>query len=197
MTFWDRMAGLYDLAETLNKKVYDEMLSITERMIPEYSTVLDVAAGTGELTMVACKKAERVVCSDLSLPMLRRARMKCRRKGYDNVIFDAGDINHLSYDDESFDVVIAGNVLHLIDDPKKGLDELYRVTKKGGKILVPTFTTSGATPLLKIYRLLGFNPSVEYTPFSYREMLMRNLGGDIRVKLIKGVIPCCYAVIRK
>lgn len=197
MTFWDKVAGIYDIAERLNGKVYSEMLSITERMVPEYAMVLDTASGTGMLSVAACKKAEMVVCTDLSLPMLKQAKINARKRGYDNIVFEARDIYCLPDEDETYDVTIAGNVLHLLDEPYKALDELYRVTKKGGKILLPTFMTGGGNHLTDIYKLIGFNPKKEYTPESYREMLLQYGVGDVRVKLIHGLIPCCYAVIRK
>ena len=64
MTFWDKVAGVYDIAESLNGKVYTEMCDITKQLIPEGAKVLDCAAGTGELTFAAAEKASSVLCTD-------------------------------------------------------------------------------------------------------------------------------------
>ena len=48
MDFWDRFAGVYDLAESINGSVYTEMRDITRRLIPAGAKVLDCGAGTGQ-----------------------------------------------------------------------------------------------------------------------------------------------------
>ena len=45
--FWDKIAGVYDLAESINGDVYHEMCAQTERLVPAGAKVLDCAAGTG------------------------------------------------------------------------------------------------------------------------------------------------------
>ena len=45
----------------------------------------------------------------------------------------------LPYPDERFDVVIAANVIHLLDEPEKALQELSRVCRPGGRIILPTY----------------------------------------------------------
>ena len=59
--FWDKIAGVYDLAESINGDVYHEMCAQTERLVPAGAKVLDCAAGTGELSLAAAKNAESVV----------------------------------------------------------------------------------------------------------------------------------------
>lgn len=201
MSFWDRVAGVYDFAEGLNGKVYNEMLEITRQLVPLHSRVLECAAGTGELSLAAAIKAKSVVCTDNSEKMLSVAKRKANKQGAYNITFEKQNIFALDHPDESFDAVIAGNVLHLLDDPENALAELWRVTKRGGRILLPTFMTrnksaaSGA--MLKLYTLLGYRASTEYTPRSYVFMLKSCALGKVKAKLIKGLMPCCYAVIVK
>lgn len=201
MDFWDRFARLYDAAEFLNGKVYREMVSITKRLVPRGAKVLECAGGTGELSLAAAEKADSVFCTDNSEKMLRVAEEKAKKRGITSISFGRQNIFKLDADDEAYDVVIAGNVLHLLDNPENAVRELYRVTKRDGKILLPTFVTracSGITSaMLDAYKLLGFNPSAEYTPRSYVFMLKGCNLGEVKAKLIKGTIPCCYAVIIK
>lgn len=197
MTFWDRIAGIYDIAEKLNGKVYRKLVSTTEELVPQGSVVLDVAAGTGELSFAAAKKAEKVTCTDLSMKMLEVAQRKANRKNIRNVDFDVRNIFELKDDDETYDVVMAGNVLHLLDEPEKAVKELWRVTKKGGKLLLPTFMIEKRSYLVEIYKKIGFKPATNYNPELYCKMLAEIGLGKVRVKNIKGLIPCCYAVIKK
>ena len=75
------------------------------------------------------------------------------------------------------------------------------MTKPGGRILLPTFVTRGSSRLsgamIGVYKKLGFDPSTEYTPRSYVFMLKSCGLGIVKAKLIKGTVPCCYAVITK
>ncbi len=206
MNFWDKVAGVYDAAQSVNGKVISEMTDMVTRLIPDGAKVLDCAAGTGMLTIAAAKKAESVLCTDMSEKMLAKAKRNVYRQGLDNVTFDKHNIFSLPEEDETFDAVIAGNVLHLILNPEKAVRELYRVTKKGGKLLLPTFVLGKfgsqkheliKNAGIKLYKLLGFNPSCDYTPSSYKEMLKGCGIGEVKTKLIRGMLPCCFAVIYK
>lgn len=198
MDFWDRFAGVYDLAESINGSVYTEMCDITRRLVPAGAKVLDCGAGTGELSLAASDNADSVLCTDLSKNMLKQAQRKARALGADNIEFAARNIFDLQDPDDTYDVVIAGNVLHLLTNPQGAVKEMYRVLKPGGKLLLPTFTNKNSTRLLiGIYKKLGFDPAANYSPSEYKKMLGDCGLGRVRTKLIKGLVPCCYAVIEK
>ena len=132
------------------------------------------------------------------MPMLKQARRKAKKLGIANVEFEVRDIFNLNDKDEAYDVVMAGNILHLLNQPEKALKELWRVTKRGGKLLLPTYMLgSKFSLLLKLYKMLGFNPSVNYTYETYGKMLTKCSLGKVRMKMIYGLLPCCYAVIEK
>lgn len=201
MDFWDKVARLYDAAEFLNGKVYREMVGLTKGLIKRGAKVLECAGGTGELSLAAAEKADFVFCTDNSEKMLDVAREKARKRGFENIKFGRQNIFKINTHDEEYDIVIAGNVLHLLDNPENAVRELYRVTKRGGRILLPTFVTRASSPLsgalLGVYKALGYDPSTEYTPRSYVFMLKSLNLGTVKAKLIKGMVPCCYAVIVK
>lgn len=198
MDFWDRFAGVYDLSESINGSVYTEMCDITRRLVPAGAKVLDCGAGTGELSLAASDNADSVLCTDLSKNMLKQAQRKAKALGADNIEFAARNIFDLQDPDDTYDVVIAGNVLHLLTNPQGAVKEMYRVLKPGGRLLLPTFTNKNSSRLLiGIYKKLGFDPAANYSPSEYKKMLEDCGLGRVRTKLIKGLVPCCYAVIEK
>ena len=69
--------------------------------------------------------------------MLKKAKKNCA--GSHNITFSIEDITALSFSDGSFDKVVAGNVIHLLDNPQTALDELNRVCKDGGMLIIPTY----------------------------------------------------------
>lgn len=197
MDFWDKVASIYDITQAVNGKVYRELCDTVTQLIPQSAKVLDTAAGTGALSVAAAKKAADVLCTDISLPMLDEAHKKAEKSGLHNIRFEARNIFHLEDEDETYDVVMAGNVLHLLEDPQAAVRELCRVTKKGGLIILPTFMLARDSVLIDLYKKVGFSPARNFSLSTYRSMLKQCDCGEVRARLIRGRIPCCLAVIKK
>ncbi len=94
-SFWDRVAWLYDLVERSNRAVNAAAAARAAELVPAGARVLDCAAGTGEFSLTAAERAGSVLCTDLSLPMLERARKKAQKKGLTNISFAQRDITAL------------------------------------------------------------------------------------------------------
>ena len=113
---------------------------LVDHAISESDEVLDCGSGTGTTGIMAAKKVGpkgKVTLFDLSDAMLAVAREKVARAGLERrVAFQTGDIVHLPFDGDRFDVVLSTYSLCPLYDPEKGALELYRVTKPGGKIAV-------------------------------------------------------------
>jgi ubiquinone/menaquinone biosynthesis C-methylase UbiE len=113
------------------------------RILVEYSVnegdeILDCGAGTGTTGIMAAKRAGaggKVTLFDLSEDMLSVAREKVLRENLqERVAFQTGDMVHLPFDDNNFDVVLSTYSLCPLYDPIKGALELYRATRPGGKL---------------------------------------------------------------
>ncbi len=117
--------------------------------------VLDVGVGTG-LELPMFNADVKLVGVDLSEPMLRRAKKRVARK---NLIQVAGlcvmDATRLAFASEHFDSVVAPYVLTVVPDPAATLDELARVVKVGGEIVLVNHVGAESGPIAWIERWLG------------------------------------------
>ena len=200
-SFWDRWAWFYDLAEWSNRSAYAGAARRAAELVPLGARVLDCAAGTGAFSLAVAKRAGSVLCADLSLPMLDRARKKAARQGLANITFAQRDITALSDPDGAFDAVIAANVLHLLPQPELAVRELWRVTAPGGQLILPTFLQGkvGAAygALIKIYQGVGFHYEHAFTLETYREFLERQALGPVTVEVIDGKVPEGIGILEK
>ena len=200
-TFWDRVAWLYDLMERSNRAVNAAAAARVAGLVPKGARVLDCAAGTGEFSLAAAERAETVLCTDLSLPMLDRARKKAKKRGLTNISFAQRDITALPDLDGTFEVVIAANVLHLLQKPENAVRELWRVTAPGGRLILPTYLlgqvgTAYGT-MIKIFQGVGFHYEHAFTSKTY-QMLLESLNlAPVLVEVIPGRVPEGIAVLEK
>lgn len=200
-TFWDRWAWFYDLAERSNRTVNAAAAARVAGLVPVGARVLDCAAGTGEFSLAAAKRAASVLCTDQSQPMLDRARKKAAKRGLTNISFAQRDVTALSDPDGSFDAVIAANVLHLLPEPETAVRELWRVTAPGGRLILPTYlqgkagTAYGA--MIKIYQGVGFHYEHAFTPETYRMFLERLNLAPVTLEVISGGVPEGIALLEK
>lgn len=135
---WDKVSSFYDLFEILyNGKVYNGLGKKVADLIERKDVVLECACGTGAISKYIAPKCRKLIATDFSSGMLRQTAKKCRK--YDNVIIKRADMTQLKCPDNSFDKIVAGNVIHLLSEPYAALKELERVCKPNGKIIIPTY----------------------------------------------------------
>jgi demethylmenaquinone methyltransferase/2-methoxy-6-polyprenyl-1,4-benzoquinol methylase len=111
------------------------------------STALDVATGTGDLAIELARRGAEVTGSDFAPAMLEIARRKAP-----GLSFEEGDALDLAYPDGSFDAVTVGFGARNFADLDRGLREMTRVTKPGGRVVVLEITTPEKPPLSWFFR---------------------------------------------
>jgi len=197
--FWNTISGIYDFVEnTFNGKVNKDIAQYVANLIDANDNVLECACGTGMFSLPIAKRCKRLTATDFADKMLRQARKKCN--DLPNVFFELADITSLNYEDETFDKVVAANVIHLLDNPAAAMSELMRVCKKGGVVVIPTYineSTKSASAAAKFFNMLGANFKHEFSSATYQEFF-KEMGYDVNeYYTAQGRMPCCAAVIRK
>ena len=198
--FWDRVAGVYDLfANHINRRANEALCAAVAEEIRPEDEVLECACGTGLLSGIIAERCRSLVATDLSERMLQVARRKFGSRP--NLTFRQGDILHIDFPDESFDAVVAANVIHLLKEPERALAELDRVCRKGGRLIIPTYmnrTYRGTTNSVSgAIGKAGADFKREFTPETYRRFFAAAGYTDARYTLCRGRIPCAVAVLQK
>ncbi len=119
-------------------KKYETELILNLLTPKEGEIILDAGCGTGIFTFDILSSGSKVIGLDLSLPMLRRAEKKL--EGYPFRIVLA-DMLNLPFSEGSFDKAVSVTALEFIEDGRTAVGELFRVTKRGGVVVVATLNS--------------------------------------------------------
>ena len=117
--------------------------------------ILDVATGTGDFAIEAFEgiRPERVVATDISEGMMDVGRAKVERLGYgDSIVFRKEDSLSFSFDDDAFDAITVAFGVRNFEDLDRGLSEMRRVLKPGGRLVILELTVPERFPYKQFYR---------------------------------------------
>ncbi|MEA2157144.1 MAG: demethylmenaquinone methyltransferase / 2-methoxy-6-polyprenyl,4-benzoquinol methylase [Solirubrobacteraceae bacterium] len=219
---FDRIAGSYDVMNSVMTAGLHHgwrRRAADLAQVGPGDRVLDVATGTGDLAFELARRVGpggAVVASDFSEEMLSRARAKASGDGA-SVTFEWGNALELPYADGEFAAVTVGFGARNFSDLDRGLAEMTRVVRPGGRVVVLEITTPTRPPLSTFYRLwfdrlvpvigrvAGDPAAYDYLPNSVkrfpgpRELAARMdaCGLDVRYILTAGGIIALHAGTRR
>ncbi len=198
--FWDKVAGIYDIfVNVINRKTHQKLKVIVSDLIGTNDNVLECACGTGMLSGVIASKCRQLTATDFSAEMLKKAEKNCA--AFRNITFSQADITSLTCPDNSFDKVVAGNVIHLLGDPLTALSELNRVCRDDGMLIIPTYMNKNSRGKTSGFAAAagkaGADFKRQFTPDSYKQFFLDAGYPDVQIILADGRIPCAVAVMRK
>ncbi len=199
--FWDWRARPFD-KQAQEDKENDRALERLVTYLSADDTVLDYGCATG---VVTCKIASRVVAAhgiDTSAGMIEVARENARDRRVPNVRFLQKAIFDDELERESYDVILAFNILHLLDDPRKAVRRASELLKPGG-LFVPVTPCLGmagwlARSLLPLIARVGILPYLRTFRVSDVEDMTRDGGFEIvESDVFEGAIPSSFVIARK
>ena len=191
--FWDKNAGRYDRFMRKDRAAYEVIYELI-RPIVRHKTVLELATGTGLIAKHIVNAAAHIEATDASPEMIAEAKRDNRSA---KLHFSVQDMFRLPYANQSFDVVIVSNALHIVPQPEKALQEIKRVLKDDGTLIAPTFTHAGNSFSGKVraffMKLAGFPLHSRWTSEEYLRFLRQN-GWTVRKSaVLKASFPLTYA----
>ncbi len=137
-------------------------------------TVLEVGPGNGTYTLASARRVGengRVVAVDIELKMIRLLRLNIQKVGVTNIESLVGDVHHLPFDDDLFDVVYMMTVVGEIPNPEGAIQEFYRVLSPSGNIVFTEMLVDPDYPrvksLIRMVKPAGFQLRKKIGHFFY------------------------------
>jgi ubiquinone/menaquinone biosynthesis C-methylase UbiE len=199
--FWNSFAKKYDRFILNNvSKTYEILCNNLVRDVSKTGQVLEIATGTGIIAIHLSMHVQSITAIDIAPEMISIAKEKCARQSIHNIDFRIGDSCNLEFPDNTFDTVIASNVLHLLFHPNRALQEMKRVLTSGGRIIIPTYC-HGADVKSRVISMLmglaGFKARTRWSLESFRAFVKENGLIVHNKEIIKDKIPLMYLIAAK
>ncbi|HET6514597.1 MAG TPA: class I SAM-dependent methyltransferase [Thermodesulfovibrionales bacterium] len=203
--YWGAFACTYDDgAEYVVGKALRQ--AILHRLSEErdLGDTVEFGCGTGYFTTALAVNAASLTATDLSDEMLAVARV--RLKDFSRVTISKTDCEGTPFTPESFDTVFMANVLHTIRNPRKALQESYRILKDGGLLLIVLYTDFGMSWFekmelaLRYFVTFGMPPPHGLKNYSPDELgsLVRSVGfNNVEIQLLGDKPKALYLRGRK
>lgn len=156
---FDDIAGKYDflnhsLSLGIDKSWRKKGILALKDLAPK--TILDIATGTGDLAIEACRllKPEKICGIDISEKMMAVGKGKIDRAGLAGIIdFDKQDCAGLQMENNSFDAAMVAFGIRNFEKLDRSLQEILRVLKPGGKLMILELTSPEFFPVKQAYQL--------------------------------------------
>lgn len=148
-SMFDDVAAKYDLMNTVltGGQVFSWRRTTTAAIAPKPGEkILDLAAGTGTSAAQYAKEGADVVALDFSAGMIEEGKRR-----YPHLEFVQGDAMNLPFDDNTFDAVTISYGIRNVNDPHRALEEMYRVVKPGGRLVVAEFSSPSNAVFRQLY----------------------------------------------
>jgi demethylmenaquinone methyltransferase/2-methoxy-6-polyprenyl-1,4-benzoquinol methylase len=154
---FNNISGTYDFLNhflSLGIDIIWRKRAIRELKTIQPKTMLDVATGTGDFAFEAIKilKPEKIIGVDISSGMLEVAKKKINERNLEAVYsVQIGDSEKLNFKDDCFDAITVAYGVRNYEHLEKGLSDMYRVLRPGGKMVVLEFSKPQTFPVKQLY----------------------------------------------
>lgn len=190
--FWDRISKNYDKRAN-NDKTYKKTLEITKKHLKDSDIVLDYACATGLYSIELAGNVKEIHGIDISSNMIETAKRKAEK----NVNFAKATIFE-KYKKETFNVILAFNILHLLEEPQKVMQRINELLKPGGLFIFVTPCLGEKYSFLSIFLVLL--RKIRMLPYirSFKISELKELiSGNFQIVETSNLPPMHYLIIAK
>lgn len=136
--FWDKASSNYDKTEERFEFIHSKSRDNTKKHLKISDIVLDYGCGTGTTACEIANHVKQIQAIDISSKMIEISKAKATESKVENVDFEQGDIFDEKYKTESFDVILAFNMLHTVPDPQSVVRRIHELLKPDGLFISVT-----------------------------------------------------------
>ncbi|MBA55247.1 MAG: SAM-dependent methyltransferase [Pseudomonadales bacterium] len=181
IAYWDRIAQRYARQPIANEADYQKKLEVTQHYLKPDMRVLEFGCGTGSTALVHGPLVREYIATDLAPAMIEIANGKLAASGPGNLHFEVAALDDFTARRERFDGVLGLNVLHLMEDRDKAIEQVYQLLNPGGVFISSTaclkqglnpyrfiapFTRLFKLPLVKAFTRRELEQSLERVGFN-------------------------------
>lgn len=165
--FWNRMADRYSRSPISDEDSYQKRLQMTREHLRPDMKVLEFGCGTGSTALAHAPLVDRITAIDISRRMIEIAQGKATSAGVQNVEFSEATLDDFAAPDDSYDVVLGLNILHLLSDRTEAIARVHALLNTDGvfisstpclaetmkffKLLAPLGRAVGLLPMLRVF----------------------------------------------
>lgn len=187
--FWDQSADKYDKTEERFEFIHSRTRDNTKKYLRDTDVVLDYGCGTGTTACELSDLVTEIHAIDISSRMIEIAKGKAAARGIENIIFEQSDIFEEKYQQDSYAVVLAFNMLHTVPDAYSTVQRIIELLKPGGTFISVTPCLGGKMSLLVSLQILLVRVLVKFgmIPVPIRRLRTSDLDelvSDERLQLV-------------
>jgi len=183
--FWDKMSSNYDRQVKKYQQTYADTIERTKKYLKRDDIVLDFACGTGITTIQISGFVRKIYAIDISQRMIDIAEEKAAKNQISNIKFYKTDLFNEEFEKNSFDVVLAFNILYFLKNAPENISRIYELLKAKGLFISVTDCLGDKISLLNIIKhLLG---KIGILPFMkmYSISELEDLITDVNFKIME------------
>jgi ubiquinone/menaquinone biosynthesis C-methylase UbiE len=162
--FWNRIAGRYARARIANAAAYEHKLALTREHLRPEMRLLELGCGTGATALHHAARVQQVLGVDFSERMVDFARERAARAGAGNLRFEVASLESFDARGDTFDMVLALNLLHLVADLDLALARIHALTRPAGLFVSSTACLADGYAFMRYLgppgRVLGLLPRI-------------------------------------
>ena len=176
--FWDMISNDFDKQTKRFEQMYIKTVENAKKYLNSSAIVLDYGCGTGTVAIKIADNVKKIHGIDISSKMIDAAKRKASERKIENIDFAQATIFDERYKRESFDVILACNVLHCLEDAQKAMNRMNELLKPGGLVISVTPCSGEKKSLINFLLILliktGILPYVRFFKISELEDSIAN-----------------------
>lgn len=181
--FWDRHAVKYAERPVPDQAVYEKKLATTQSYFRADMQLLEFGCGTGSTAIIHAPHVKHIRAIDVSPNMIEIAKRKAQQQNINNIHFEVNNIDDITVEDESMDMVLGLSILHLLKNKDQVIKRVHQMLKPGGLFVTSTACLGDHMKFFKwigpVGHFIGLLPTINV--FSVQELEQAMLAAGFKI----------------